>query len=318
MTKRQAFARLLTLFSVACAPMMSAPPAPPIPVDYGKEFGVGVNGGIGGYDWDFSYPDPAGSVQMWQRFQVGPHRNNEMGLLLSAGYPTLASGGAYYRFYGKKSRWEKKGHQIEVGSLWAGYSRPIAVPLNDHTWATFQPSIRFSMVSIVQLPVGVSIEFGKQGRLDAEVGLHMGGDDGGILFECCSPQMLYGGIAVSKHFGERHRRDLNRDADPSKAEVGSFPIAVQGDSPPPIECDVDGGAECREKATQTLKNERGDNTAMQSAYSIMKQACDAQEANGCALLSEMYLKGLGCTKDVEAAAVALDQACQLGHAASCR
>jgi hypothetical protein len=140
-----------------------------------------------------------------------------MGLLLAAGHPTFASGGAYYRFYGEQSDRIKKGHQIEVGSLWAGYSIPIAVPLNDHTWFTTQPSIRFSAVSIVQLPVGVSIEFGKQGRLDAEVGLHMGGGGCGYLLECY-PQMQYGGIALSKHFGKRHRRGLNRDADPSKVE----------------------------------------------------------------------------------------------------
>ena len=214
MTKRQAFARLLTLFSVACAPMMSAPPSPPIPVDYGKEFGVGVNRGLGFDDW-YSYT-PTGSVQMWQRFQVGPHRNNEVGLLLAAGFPSLVAGGSYYRFYrDDRSRGGidivKIGHQIEVGSLWAGYSIPIAVPLNDNIWLTTQPSIRLSVVSIVQLPVGVSIEFGEQSRLDAEVGLHMGGGGGNCeLLWDCPEQILYGGIAISKHFGRRHHPRLNQ------------------------------------------------------------------------------------------------------------
>ena len=240
MTYSQALARLLALFSMAwftlwaCAPMMSAPPSPPIPSDYSKEFGLGLNAGVGTEDFfelprDCGYLEPAavhspeydecmspirgglrvvsqhavGSVQLWQRFQVGARRHNEMGLLLQAGMPTLLSGGAYFRINANKGGPLQVGHQFEAGGMWFGYSLPIAVPLGDKAWLTTKPAIRASAFSKVQLPVGFSIELGKRARLDAEVGVHAGGTG-----DVCTPHchyMMYGGLALSHHFGKPTR-----------------------------------------------------------------------------------------------------------------
>ncbi len=250
----QAFSRLLVLFGMAwfilwaCAPMMSAPPSPRIPSEYNKELGYGLNAGVG----DTYFPDdpawcvdmasdcsgttfpsprwqPVGSVQLWQRFAVGARRHNETGLLLQAGYPTLLSGGAYYRINTVNDWPVQVGHQFEAGGLWLGYSLPIAVPLSDKAWLTTQPSIRVSVFSIVQVPVGMSLQLGKRSRLDAEVGLHAGGqsDDyrlGGHWL------MLYGGLALSHQFG-RPTQPF-RNATPARKKLNLVPSLLRAKETP--------------------------------------------------------------------------------------
>jgi hypothetical protein len=227
----QAFSRLLVLFGMAwfilwaCAPMMSAPPSPRIPSEYNKELGYGLNAGAGNdYEDIFEEPvhcgseippsevqdcldqrysqiwEPVASVQLWQRFQVGARRQNEVGLLMQAGYPTLLSGGVYYRVNVFNDGPVQVGHQIEAGGLWVGYSLPVAIPLGERVWLTTQPSIRASAFSIVQVPVGMSLQLGKRSRLDAEVGLHAGGQSGPYMPGY--PFMMYGGLALAHHFGK--------------------------------------------------------------------------------------------------------------------
>jgi hypothetical protein len=203
MKHNHTLARLIVLISMAwfilwaCAPMMSAPPAPPIPSDHNKEFGLGGNAGAG---LDGDYWEPVGSVQLWQRFQVGTQRYNEVGFMVQGGWPTLVSGGLYYRINTSRTGPVRVGHQLEAGGAWFGYSLPVAIPLNDTVWLTTQPSLRASAFSIVQMPVGLSVQTGNS-RLDLEVGAHFGGQDGDDYMPTYNT-MLYGGLGISHQFGK--------------------------------------------------------------------------------------------------------------------
>jgi hypothetical protein len=204
MKHNHTLARLIVLISMAwfilwaCAPMMSAPPAPPIPSDHNKEFGLGGNAGAG---LDDDYWGPVGSVQLWQRFQVGTQRYNEVGFMVQGGWPTLVSGGLYYRINTSRTGQPTQvGHQFEAGGAWFGYSLPVAIPLNDTVWLTTQPSLRASAFSIFQMPVGLSVQTGNS-RLDLEVGAHFGGQEGNDYLPGYNT-MLYGGLGVSQQFGK--------------------------------------------------------------------------------------------------------------------
>jgi hypothetical protein len=204
MKHNHTLARLIVLISMAwfilwaCAPMMSAPPAPPIPSDHNKEFGLGGNAGAG---LDDDYWGPVGSVQLWQRFQVGTQRYNEVGFMVQGGWPTLVSGGLYYRINTSRTGQPTQvGHQFEAGGAWFGYSLPVAIPLNDTVWLTTQPSLRASAFSIFQMPVGLSVQSGNS-RLDLEVGAHFGGQEGNDYMPGYNT-MLYGGLGISHQFGK--------------------------------------------------------------------------------------------------------------------
>jgi hypothetical protein len=112
---------------------------------------------------------------------------------------------------------------------------------------------------------------------------------------------------------------------PSASQIVAPPKALSNPAPGPApewavakDCASGGAAACREDATVLLRGDRTNPDIMGRAYALMKQACDGQDGKGCALLSEMYLKGLGHTKDLNAARRTLDKACRLGHKASCR
>jgi hypothetical protein len=125
-----------------------------------------------------------------------------MGFMVQAGWPTLRSGGLYYRINTFPTGPVRVGHQIEAGGLWFGYSLPIAIPLNDSLWLTTQPSLRASALSIVQLPVGLSVQsHSGKARLDLEFGAHFGvaGDNDYIPGY---NTMLYGGLGISHQFGK--------------------------------------------------------------------------------------------------------------------
>jgi len=157
-------------------------------------------GGNGGMGLDDDYWEPVGSGQLWQRFQVGTQRYNEVGFMVQGGWPTMVSGGLFYRINTARTGPVRVGHQLEAGGAWFGYSLPVAIPLNDTVWLTTQPSLRASMLSIVQLPVGLSVQAG-QSRLDFEVGAHFGGI-GLADYIPGYDTMLYGGLGISHQFGK--------------------------------------------------------------------------------------------------------------------
>ncbi len=80
----------------------------------------------------------------------------------------------------------------------------------------------------------------------------------------------------------------------------------------------DDPATARLNATALLQNSREDRVAMKRAFDLMRVACDGNDAKGCALLSEMYLKGIGHSKNLSSARAALRKACKLGDSPSCR
>lgn len=149
--------------------MMSAPPAPPMPTDAKREFGGGVMGAVGNTGGPVL--EPFGNGQLWFRKKAGPQMQDETGVIVQAGWPSIVSGGVYTRRPMARSNEVRSiNYQFEGGWLWAGASLPMAFKVGDRAWLTTQPSVRMSFVGLVQLPAGISWQLNDTLRLDTEVG----------------------------------------------------------------------------------------------------------------------------------------------------
>ncbi len=182
--------------------MMSAPPATPFSADHTRE--VGVSGNV--QHQLFTPPDqPFTGVNgtVWIRRQSTAFKGTESGILISAGLPSMVSGGTYVRNQIKGlPEGTYVGTQVEAGWLWAGASLPVAVRLSDAIWFTTQPGVRFAMFGALHIPAGLSIELGEHYRLDTEGGVNT---MGWIPNQTDNPMfhtrvLVYGSLGLSKHW----------------------------------------------------------------------------------------------------------------------
>jgi len=216
MSRNHAIARILTLAGIswfvlwACAPMMSAPPSPPMVASPHGEAGYGGNLGLGA-----EVPDAAerragekpyfigmGNAQGWYRHQVGPLKQNEAGLLGQVGVPSFVSGGGYYRFAMARNEKAYVGGQFTLGFLWVSVSLPMAFKVSEKVWLTTQPSLRGSMASQLMLPIGLAWELEDGSRIDAEIGAHKAGADN---YTVVGEYIGYVGVGISQPFGAPHQ-----------------------------------------------------------------------------------------------------------------
>jgi len=205
-------ARMLTLLGMAffvfwaCAPMMSAPPSPPMAsAEYG-EINHGGNVGIldeKGFDPNHPSPmQPMVNYQLAMRRPVGGQSGNEFGTLIQLGWPSIISGGGYYRmkFVGGEKTYI--GGQASLGLFWAGVGLPMAFKVSDKVWLTTHPGIRGSLMHFVHMPLGLSWELGESNRLDTEIGgMLVGRKEGDPL----SGYAGYIGVNFSQELGKRRR-----------------------------------------------------------------------------------------------------------------
>ncbi len=95
-----------------------------------------------------------------------------MGILAQAGFPSIISGGGYYRLGMLKSERAYLGAQVALGPLWFAASVPAAVKVGEKVWLTTQPSYKFQYFKDIHVPLGLSWKIGDLGRMDTEAGLH--------------------------------------------------------------------------------------------------------------------------------------------------
>ena len=169
-------ARILTLAAAscfafwACAPMMSTPPATPMDPQAAPEYGHGVWGGALLHS-ERPTPLPLGGYQYYRRAPIGESGRNESGIMMGVGLPSALTFGGLYRLGLIKSETGYLGLQGAGGLVWLHGSLPAAVKIAEGTWLTTQPSYSWGLVKAVRLPIGMSIERKKFGRLDAEFGV---------------------------------------------------------------------------------------------------------------------------------------------------
>jgi hypothetical protein len=192
----------------ACAPMMSAPPSPPMRSAEFGEINHGVNAGIfddNGLGKDNpGLPVPMVNYQFALRRALNGQNTDEFGTLIQVGWPSIVSGGGYYRkkFLGGENTYI--GGQASLGLLWAGVGLPMAFKVSDKMWFTTHPAIRGAMFHFVHLPLGLSWELGEYNRLDTEVGgMIMGKKDGDLA----SGYAGYVGVNFSQQLGKRKRKN---------------------------------------------------------------------------------------------------------------
>jgi hypothetical protein len=168
-------ARILTLAAAscfafwACAPMMSTPPATPMDPQATPEYGHGVWGGALLHSEQPT--NGLGGYQYYRRAPIGESGRNESGIMIGAGWPSGLTLGGLYRLGLIKSETSYLGLQGAGGLVWLQGSLPAAVKIAEGTWLTTQPSCTWSMLKAVRVPIGMSIERKKFGRLDAEFGV---------------------------------------------------------------------------------------------------------------------------------------------------
>jgi len=192
----------------ACAPMMSAPPSPPMQSAEFGEINHGVNAGIiddNGLGKDNpGRPMPMVNYQLALRRPLNSQNNEEFGTLVQVGWPSILSGGGYYRmkFLGGENTYI--GGQASIGWFWGGVGIPMAFKVSDKIWFTSHPSIRGSMFHFVHMPLGLSWELGEYNRLDTEVGgMIMGKKDGKIA----NGYTGYVGVNFSQQLGKRKHKN---------------------------------------------------------------------------------------------------------------
>ncbi len=175
--QRNTLARLLTLGGMswfilwACAPMMSAPPSPPMPPLTEHESGHGAMGGMILNQHRSAIPMPIGGYQYWYRKPTGLNNRDEVGAIAQLGWPGLGGGG-YYRKALIKNETAYLGLQGAAGFIWLQASIPAAIKVGEKSWLTTQPSLKMQMLADLHIPVGMSWELGEKGRLDTEIGMH--------------------------------------------------------------------------------------------------------------------------------------------------
>ena len=177
-----------------CAPMMSVPPAPPMPSDAKQEFGAGLMGGA--VNTGGPHLEPLGNAQIWLRRKAGPQMKDETGVIVQTGWPSLVSGGVYTRrSMAASNEIRSINYQFEGGWIWAGASLPMAFKVGDRAWLTTQPGVRMSFMGLVQLPVGMSWQLNDTLRLDTEIGGRaLGFNNQGLQ---TALWMTYGSVALS-------------------------------------------------------------------------------------------------------------------------
>jgi hypothetical protein len=220
MNKNRSIAKTLTLLGIswfvfwACAPMMSAPPSPPIPATENNEVGLSVNGGAAfeaSPFLDFAHLPPTSdtlfNMQLHYRHMLP--NGGEVGSITSAGYPSMISGGGYYRAVGYSNDIFNVAPQVELGWLWVGFRVPMALKLDDKVWVTTQPAISSGVASALMVPLGISRTIGKGWRLDSEIGMRydIREMDGGMFHSPAGPWNLMGQVGISYHGSKKHQRE---------------------------------------------------------------------------------------------------------------
>ena len=176
---------------------MSAPSPVPMPSGYEQEVGGGVM--LGDRLMGRPLNIPIANAQLWYRKELNPRRQEEIGGLFQAGFPAMLSGGAFYRrAWPIEDEAVRISHQIDGGLLWVGYGIPMAFRLSETLWLTLHPTFRYSMLSIVHVPIGLGWQADRETRLDFGAGfhgLHLDADG-----ELQGNQMLYGAVSLSRHW----------------------------------------------------------------------------------------------------------------------
>jgi len=157
--------------------MMSAPPSTPMrdgkygEINHGLQAGIRNEGGLNPKS-ETGGITGMGNYHLSLRRPINGSPDREIGTLIQAGYPSMLSGGSYYR--AKILGGEKAyiGVQGSIGWLWGGVALPLAFRLSDKVWFTTQPatSVGAYAVHLTRMPLGLSWELGEYNRFDAEIG----------------------------------------------------------------------------------------------------------------------------------------------------
>jgi hypothetical protein len=223
MNKNRSIAKIITLLGIswfvfwACAPMMSAPPSPPIPDTQVHESGISINGGAMFAEnplGDLAHPQGynGGALNLQTHYRRPIVAGGEFGLISSIGLPSMIAGGAYYRAPGYSGDIFNIAPQIELGFLWTGFRVPMSVKVEDKVWVTTQPALTAGSQSHLMVPLGISRTLGKGFRLDSEFGVRyeLNGEYGFEYLDIGGPWAFMGQVGISYH-GKRKQNQLDED-----------------------------------------------------------------------------------------------------------
>jgi hypothetical protein len=189
-----------------CAPMMTALLVMPFEAGNTREFGASGNGLYQLLDAKTAStrnPETHANAQFWYRSQSPTFETEEYGYSFAAGTSSLLSGGAYKRTTLKNEPGRFYiAHQIEGGWLWAGVSLPMAFSVTDNFWISTQPSLRYTFIGLVQVPLGFHLNMKNGYRLDAEGGVHAFGVNMSTVADPGFHNRLYayGGLGLAKQW----------------------------------------------------------------------------------------------------------------------